>query len=134
MWQLLLHRIFGITADNAGYGKMGGGVMAFTAWVTITFCGAAGGIAWALSHDPYFALGAIAITGAVVAFFLHGTWKFADKHPDQAALGGAWWYKFREIQMAAKGQPELPPSPSISDPTKPLPIPPLKLLDSPDTE
>jgi hypothetical protein len=136
MWHYFLHRIFGITPENADHGKLGGGVVAFTAYVVIAFCTAAGGISWALSHDPYLALGVVAVAALVVVYFLKGTWTFADKHPDQAAIGGSWWFKFREAQFAArKGVPELPLAPSVSDPSRPTPLSaPPKLLDPPEIE
>jgi len=81
MWHYLLHRVFGITSEHAGYGKLGGGVVAHTSWVVIVLCGTVGGIAWALSHDPYLALVAMILICAVVVAFLFGTWRFADKHP-----------------------------------------------------
>lgn len=133
MWQYLLHRIFGITPEAADQVKLGGGVVAFTAGVAIAFFAVVGGVSWALSASPGYALGIAAISAAVAVYFLTGTWRFADKHPDQAALGGASWLKLREFQFAAKGAPQLPSSPPISDPAQPLLPPPLP-DDAPDAE
>lgn len=136
MWQQLLRRIFGLPPEGAEYGRLGGGVMAYTARVVIVFCGMAGAIALALSHAPFFALVAIAMLVGVVVFFLWGTWRFADRHPDQTALGGAYWYRLREMQLGQKGQPGLPPSPQITDPDRPPPAAPKEspLIGAPDSD
>lgn len=136
MWQYLLHRVLGIAPEHAGYGKLGGGVVAHTTWAVMALCGTVGGIAWALSHEPFLAIAAMALICTVVIVFLFGTWKFADKHPDQAALGGAYWYKFREMQIGQKGQLSLPDAPQTSDPDRPPPTMPKKfpLIEQIDDE
>jgi hypothetical protein len=136
MWDFILHRVFGVGGESTGQIRFGAGVVALTTSAVITFCAAAGGVAWALSKDPYLALAVVGIMAAVVVTFFLGTWRFADKHPDQAALGGTSYLRLRELQgrlLEAKGQPEIPTLPSTTDPLKPLPTP-AKLLDAPDDE
>jgi hypothetical protein len=85
----------------------------------IAFFVGMGAIAWALDAHPYVALGVIGLLVLIVGFFLIGTWRFADKHPDQAAMGDSVWLKFREFQMGTKSQPILVPLPAQSDPVAP---------------
>ena len=133
MWDYLLHRVFGVSPEGPDQVRLGAGVVAFTTYVVIALCVAASGISWALSgHAPY-ALGIVVILAGVVAYFVRGTWQFGRDHPDQAALGGAYWFKLRQMQMASKNQPEITPLPAMPDPKKPLPPPP-NLLDAPDTD
>ena len=125
-WEYLLHRIFGGVPEGAAKVKLGAGVVYLTTAAVIAFFVAVGGICWALSNSALIALGVVAILAVVLAVFLVGTWTFADKHPDQAALGGSWWLKYREMQMAAEaktieGRVVEPALKSSTDPTRPLP-------------
>ncbi|MGB7077062.1 MAG: hypothetical protein WBD53_07725 [Xanthobacteraceae bacterium] len=98
-------------------------------------CAAAGVVAWGLSGAPLFAIAAVGILAVVLVVFLMGTWRFADRHPDQAALGGSSWLKFRQLQMEAKDAPELVPLPPTTDPKQPLPsLPQTNLLSAPDDD
>jgi hypothetical protein len=133
MWDYLLHRILGISGEGPDQVRLGAGIVAFTAYVLMALCAAAGGISWALHGNAPYALGIVAILSGVVVYFVRGTWQFAHDHPDQAALGGTWWFKLRQLQMGSKNQPEITPQPAMPDPRKPLPSPP-KLLDAPDAD
>jgi hypothetical protein len=135
MWEHLIHRIFGIGGEGATQLRFGAGVVYLTTAAFIAFCIASGGVAWALSKEPIFAVLMAAIMALLGMVFFLGTWRFADKHPDQAALGGSWWYKLRALQMEeAKGQPPIPTLSSSTDPLKPLPPTSATLLDAPDDE
>jgi hypothetical protein len=48
----------------------------------------------------------------LILFFVYfaGVLWFSNKHPDMALLEGAELVKWRQIEMAAKGQPSLPDS------------------------
>jgi hypothetical protein len=133
MWDYLLHRLFGI-GEGPNRVRIGGGVVINTTYAILGVCTAAGVIAWGLNAAPIFALGIITILAAVLVVYLLGTWRFADKHPDQAALGGSSWLRFRQMQLESKGNPEIAPLPPITDPLKPLPPSSILLLDAPDDE
>lgn len=134
MWDYLLHRVFGIGTEGSHQVKLGAGVVYFTTAAFIAFCAAIGGISWALSKDPYLALAVVVIVAIVGVIYLLGTWRFADKHPDQAALGGTSWLRLRELQIEAKDQPQLVPQPPSTDPRQPLPSVSTKLIAPPDVE
>src|SRR5712691_5321175 len=134
MWDYILHRVFRIGGETSGQVRLGAGVVYLTTAAFIAFCAAVGGISWALSKDPYLALAIVTVMAVVGIVFLFGTWRFADKHPDQAALGGSSWLKFRQMQLEAKGQPEMTALPSTTDPSKSLPSPSTRLLNVPDDE
>lgn len=134
MWEYLLHRLFGI-GERADRVRIGAGVVGHTTYAILAVCAAASAIAWGLSGSPGHALGVIAILAGLACFYFLGTWIFAHRHPDQAAMGGSEWRRFREAQFASKHQPEIPLSPGIPDPSRPLPPPiPSRLLNAPDTD
>ena len=134
MWDYLLHRVFGIGGENSAGVRLGAGVVYLTTAAFIAFCAAVGGVSWALSRDPYFALAVVGLLAVVIIIFFLGTWKFADKHPDQAALGGSWWFKLRELQIEAKGKPAIDALPATTDPLQPLPSSSATLLNAPGDE
>jgi hypothetical protein len=134
MWDYILHRLFGIGDEAPTRVQIGGGVVINTTHAFLALCAAAGVIAWGLNGAPAFALALIGILAVILVIFLLGTWRFADRHPDQAALGGSSWLKFRQLQMEAKDTPEIPPLPPTTDPKKPLPPTDPKLLSPPDDE
>jgi hypothetical protein len=135
MWDFILHRLFGIGDEQSGRIRIGGGVVINTTYAFLALCAAAGVVAWGLNRTPSFAVAVMGILAVALVIFLLGTWRFADRHPDQAALGGSSWLKFRQLQMEAKGAPDLVPLPSTTDPKKPLPpANPNNLLSPPDDE
>ena len=131
MWNYLLHRLFGISPEGHERIRIGGGVVINTTHVMLGLCAAAVGIAWALAQSPSYALAIMGTLALIVLAFLIGTWLFANRNPDQAAMGGSEWRRFRESQLAAKNQPQLPPAPSITDPLQ-APPPSVPLLDAPE--
>jgi len=96
----------------------------------IALCAAVGAIAWALPGNPQL-LAIVAVIAGVFVVFLLGTWLFAHFHPDQAAVGGSEWIKFREMQMGSKFPLSI--NPPTTDPEKPL-APPPTLIERPDPE
>jgi hypothetical protein len=113
---------------------MGAGVVALTITAFVAFCGSAAGISWALSRDPYLALGVVAVVAVVLIILFFGTWWFAHTHPDQAALGGTSWLKLRQMQFEIKDQSGMPILPPSTDPLKPLAPSGTKLIAGPDSE
>src|SRR5215471_2381515 len=102
MWQYLLHRVFGIGEENRFDVRFGAGVVGHTTYVILAICTASGIVAWALSEHPNVAFRIVALLSGLVVLFLVGTWWFAHRHPDQAAMGGSEWRRFRELQMGAR--------------------------------
>jgi hypothetical protein len=62
------------------------------------------------------ALAAIALVGGIYLVYLFTTHRFADKHPDLAALGDSEWLAWAQGQIAAKNMPVIPTTPGIIDP------------------
>ena len=121
MWEMLLHRLFGVGEPPSG-GRFGSGVVGHTSHAMIVVAAASGGISWAMSGNPWFALGIVGILSGVFAIYLVGTWIFSHLHPDLSALGGSEWRRFQELQMGAQGFPVIPPSMPMADPHV-LPLP-----------
>jgi len=132
MWEYLLHRIFGIDTGHERI-RLGGGVLINTTHVMLGIFAAAVGIAWALSSVPLYALGVIGILALLVIVFLLGSWRFADLNPDQAAMGGSEWRRFREAQLAAKHHKDVPALPPTTDPLQVAP-PSTPSLEAPEEE
>ena len=115
----IVHRFFGWT-EGPDQLRFGAGVVGHTARVIIALCAAGGAVGLALSGTPAIALQIISVISGVVVVFMLGTWWFAHKHPDLAAMGGADFRKVREIQMAAQGHPRVPLMPGVADPHNPV--------------
>ena len=120
MWGYLLHRLLGI-GEPPGGAKFGPGVVGHTAYVVIASLTASVAIAWALSADAKLAFRLIAILVGLLALFLVATWIFSHLHPDQAAMGGSWWFRFRQMQMETKYQEDMKLLTPTTDPLKPAP-------------
>jgi len=62
--------------------------------------------------------------------------KTLKQHPELALLDGTEYVTLQKIQLAAKNQPMIPDSPTISDPTPPLidAPPTAQLLEAPSEE
>ena len=91
------------------------------------------GIAWAFADNPGYSvmlIGALVVTYLIL---LIGTWFFAGKHPDLAMLGDSEWlqYQYLENRVAIGGLPNLPDSPSITDPESDIELPPPGKNDGP---
>lgn len=134
MWEFLLHRIFGI-GESPDRVRIGAGVVGHTTYAILGVCGALTAISFALSHNPAYALAVIGVVALTAVIFFVGTRVFAHLHPDQAAMGGSEWRRFRETQMASKDNPSLPNYPIMPDPLQALPPQTsAKLLNAPDVE
>ncbi|SDT17785.1 hypothetical protein [Bradyrhizobium canariense] len=64
-------------------------------------------VAYSLRDSGYLLAVACFIVVLFFGYFAGVLW-FANKHPDMALLEGAELVKWRQIEMAAKGQPALP--------------------------
>jgi len=115
--------------------RMGTSVVTVTATVVVAVGASVAAIVTALANFPVHAVVVVAMLLLVVVIFLLGTWRFADKHPDLAALGGSSWAKYQTQmkRIEAKGLPQVQILPSSSNPELPAPKD-TKLLDGPDSE
>jgi hypothetical protein len=66
-------------------------------------------VAYSLKDSGYLLAVGCLIFSLFAAYFGGVIW-FAHKHPDMALLEGAELVQWRQIEMAAKGQPSLPNS------------------------
>ena len=91
---------------NGGEMRLGAGVVGHTTRVVLASVVAIGVLALILERDTPVAINAIIAIAGVTAYYLNGTWKFADKHPDAAALAGTSWPK---AEAKSPSQPAQPP-------------------------
>jgi len=101
--------------------RLGSGVVGHTTRVALVAVVVIGVLALILERNTAVAINGIVAVAVVTAYYLHGTWKFADKHPDAAALAGTSWPK-----AEVKPQPVAAPAtkgetPPLHD-EKPLPV------------
>lgn len=135
MWDFILHRLFGVGSEGPERVKIGAGVVGNTTYAVLAACAAVSAVAWGLNQHPGYAVAVIAIIAGLAAFFFLGTWIFAHLHPDQAAMGGSEWRRFREAQLASKHSQLIDASPTIPDPLQALPPNTSgNLLNAPDKE
>jgi hypothetical protein len=69
-------------------------------------------IAWSV-QNPYISAFSLVVVAVVAWYALHRAFDFADKNPAAAILEGAEFVKHEQIQQAAKGIPQFPPSDTI---------------------
>jgi len=91
--------------------RLGRGVVGNTTYAIIAFMLCSAIAVTALRSEPYLALAAIALFGAVFVIYLLGTWRFAEKNPALAMLGDSEWLKYHQSQMGAQGVQEIPHMP-----------------------
>jgi len=99
--------------SSGGEMRLGAGVVGHTTRVALSAVVIIGVLALVLERNTAVAIDGIVAVAAVAAYYLNGTWKFADKHPDAAALAGTSWPK-----AEAKVQPAIAPAPKA----EPLPV------------
>lgn len=98
---------------SGGAFRLGAGVVGHTTHVTIAAVLVIGALALILERNTAVAIDAIIAVAAVTAFYLHGTWSFADKHPDAAALAGTSWPKAEpKAEARAQAAPPLKTEPA----------------------
>ena len=90
---------------SGGEFRLGAGVVGHSTRVVIVAIVVIGALALILEKNTAVAINGIIAVAAVTAYYLKGTWQFADKHPDAAALAGTSWPKAE----VAKAQPTTPP-------------------------
>jgi hypothetical protein len=133
MWEFLLHRFLGVGDHSQARVRLGAGVVGSTTAAVISVCAVIGGISWALSHEPLYAVVMAIVLAVILIVFLFGTWHFARSAPDQAVMGGSDWIRFREAQMSSKFNPTLPNLLAMEDPS-PAEFEDSRLLDKPEIE
>jgi hypothetical protein len=120
MWQYLLHRFLGI-GEAPDAVRFGVGVVGHTTRVMLAVIAGAVAICFALADHAYFAFAVIILLIVLVVLYLLGTWHFAGKHPDQAAMGDTVWLKYRQFEAERKNAGSVTSLPPQSDPQKQLP-------------
>jgi len=90
---------------SGGELRLGAGVVGHTTRVALCAVIVIGVLALILERNTAVAINGIVAVAVVSAYYLQGTWKFADKHPDAAALAGSSWPKAEN-----KTQPAVPPA------------------------
>ena len=96
---------------SGGEFRLGAGVVGHSTRVVIVAIVVIGALALILEKNTAVAINGIIAVAAVAVYYLKGTWQFADRHPDAAALAGTSWPKAE----VAKAQPTTP-SPSKVEP------------------
>jgi predicted outer membrane repeat protein len=93
--------------NNVAKVKLGGGIFGKTCTVIIVIAVTFGGIAW-IANNLWVCILALFLI-AIIAFVL--LWRlidFADKNPQAVILEGAEFLVHQQIELAAKGIPNLP--------------------------
>jgi hypothetical protein len=96
-WPEILSNVVG---GNFGV-KVGPGVLVVVGWVAAAGLIATGAAVWALQSQPWAALCAAVLVLLVCAYFCERAFRYAEKHPIPALMGGAELLKVIEHQMAA---------------------------------
>lgn len=94
---------------SGGELRLGAGVVGHTTRVAIVAVVVIGALALILEKNTAVAINGIIAVAAVTAYYLKGTWDFAEKHPDAAALAGTSWPKAE----TTKAQPATPQPPKV---------------------
>lgn len=96
--------------------RWGGGVVTNTTAAVVAAFIAIATAAWALAAHPIIAVCVIGCVLVLAVLYLLGTWRFADKHPDLAALGGTEYLKYRQLEMGTKEIPSIPAAENVVAP------------------
>jgi len=96
--------------------RWGGGVVSNTTAAIVAALIAVAATSWALSAHPILAASIDGGIFIVLIIYLFGTWRFADKHPDLAALGGSEYLRYRQLEMGTKEAPQIPAAPNVRPP------------------
>jgi hypothetical protein len=94
---------------SGGEFRLGAGVVGHTTRVAIVAVVVIGALALILERNTAVAINGIIAVAAIAAYYLKGTWEFAEKHPDAAALAGTSWPRAEPI----KTQPATPQPPKV---------------------
>lgn len=109
---------------SGGEFRLGAGVVGHTTRVAIVAVVVIGALALILERNTAVAINGIIAVAAVAAYYLKGTWQFAEKHPDAAALAGTSWPKAESKPQPAQA-PKIEPAPTrAEEPQAPAPAPP----------
>jgi hypothetical protein len=99
----------GVSESSLDRVRLAQGVVGKSSYVAASALLALLVVAYSLRDSGYLLVVGILIVLLFVVYFAGVLW-FANRHPDMALLEGAELVKWRQIEMAAKGQPSLPDS------------------------
>jgi hypothetical protein len=82
--------------------KLGPGTLGNLAMVAVSVFLCAAVALWALGNNPVLAIAALVFIFAFAYWFLERSYKFAEKHPAAALMGGAEYFHYLRDQSSAK--------------------------------
>lgn len=109
--------------------KIGPGVLVVVGWVIAIGLAATAAAVWALQANPWLALAAAILILTVAAYFAERAFRYAEKNPIPALMGGAELLKVIEHQIGAKDKSIVSP-----DTTVQAGLPAGSVMDQPATE
>jgi hypothetical protein len=112
----------GVTSSEVNRVQLGPGVVGNTTTALICSVIASAAQAYFLHDQPAVMFGAMAVTVILLLVYMFGTWRFAERHPDLALMGGADLLQLRRMEMAAKHPEIMIDSTPIIAPTLPAPV------------
>lgn len=92
----------GIAPGEADHLQLGPGVVGNTTTAVVIAVIATAAEAYFLHDQPMVMFGVMGMTLVLVLVYLFGTWRFAERHPDLALMGGADLLQLRRMEMAAR--------------------------------
>lgn len=92
----------GFSPSDLSRVQLGPGVVANTTTALVASVIATAAEAYFLREQPAVMFGAMAMTLILTLVYLVGTWRFAERQPDLALMGGAELLQLRRMQMGAK--------------------------------
>jgi hypothetical protein len=110
----------GVAPGDISRVQLGPGVVGNTTTAIVASVFATAAEAYFLHDQPAVMFGAMGMTLIVVLVYLVGTWRFAERHPDLALMGGAELLQLRRMEMAAR-YPEIILDQTLTQPPQRLP-------------
>jgi hypothetical protein len=80
--------------------KLGPGAIGNLAVVAVALFAAAALMVWSLRSEPSLAVGALAVVLSVGIYFIERAFRFAEKNPAAALMGGSTYYHYLKDQSA----------------------------------
>jgi hypothetical protein len=80
--------------------RLGPGTVGNIATVAAVTVGSCAIVGWALSHEPLLAFGAVVVILAYGVYFAERGFRFAEKHPAEALMGGSEYFQYLRDQTA----------------------------------
>jgi hypothetical protein len=88
--------------DDVRHVKLAPGVVGHTTTAVVVAAVVIAAEVYFLRSVPWAMAVAVGATVFVVTVYLVGTWRFADKHPDLALMGGSELLQLRQLQIGAQ--------------------------------